>query len=348
MLSVRDLLRRPKGRRHKLLATPEKIDSTLLARVRPKTVLVEEKYEVDQEVSRNPDTTLEDGASGNVKIEVPYDGHHYVTRASLDDVRAWLAHHPDLPTVEGRIGHIVVTGHQDTDLEEVTGQAGRTIALPLLMPFRSAELSSDTALVADCFTFRHEICYKLASARPKVVPVELIIEVTDPGTISGHQIHANGDEVSYSQQPVAFQRYLEVSIEVKVYIAGRKGWNPPNPRVRRMRLAPPRGLSLALSTVEVTDADKPDERRLVHQDTAGTGLEWFDIPTILYAVPKEDSPRVYHTPRMRVQIQQPGELFSARQLVVHAEVETTASSCPGRTSASSTRAATRCAVPGTR
>ena len=75
----------------------------------------------------------------------------------------------------------------------------------------------------------------------------------------------------------------------------------------------------------MTYADEPgseDKPRLVHQDTAGTGLEWFDIPTILDEVPKEDSPRYYHTPRMRVQIQQPGELFSARELVVHAEVET--------------------------
>jgi len=322
MFSIRDLLHRSQGRPHELPATPEKADNTLFARVRPKTVLVEERYEVRQEVSRNPDTTLESGASGTIKIEVPYDGHHHVTRSSLDDVRPWLARHADLASVEGRIGHLVVRGHQDTDLEQVTGQAGRTIALPLTMPFRSAELSSDTALAADRFTFRHEIRYKLAPGRPKVVPVELKIEVTDPGTISGQQIHADGDAVLYSQQPVAFQRYLEVSIEVKVYIAGRKGWNPPNPHVRRIRLAPPRGLSLALSAAEVTDADKPDEGRLVHQDAAGTGLEWFDIPTILYAVPKEDSPRVYHTPRMRVQIQQPGELFSARRLVVHAEVET--------------------------
>ena len=75
--------------------------------------------------------------------------------------------------------------------------------------------------------------------------------MTDPGTISGQQIHANGD-ISYSQQPVAFQRYLELTIQVQVYIAGRKGWNPPKPLVRRIRLSPPAGLSLALSAIQVT------------------------------------------------------------------------------------------------
>ena len=173
MLSVRDLWRRAQGRTHEVPVTPEMFDSTLLARVRPKTVLVEEKYEVRQEVSRNPDTTLESGASGTIKIEVPYDGHHFVTRASLDDARPWLARHPDLSTVEGRIGHLVITGHQDTDLEEVTGQARRTIALPLQMPFRCAELPTDSALVADLFTFRRQIDYKPAPHRPKVIPVDL-------------------------------------------------------------------------------------------------------------------------------------------------------------------------------
>jgi hypothetical protein len=123
---------------------------------------------------------------------------------------------------------------------------------------------------------------------------------------------------------VAFQRYLELNIEVHVYIAGRKGWNPPNPLVRRMRLSPPPGLSLALSAVQVTypsGSESEDEPRLVYQDAAGTGLEWFDIPTTLDGLPKEDSPRYYHTPQMRVRIHQPGELFSARELVVHAEIE---------------------------
>ena len=84
MLSVRNLLGRPQVRPHELPVMPEMAEGTLLARVRPKTVLVEERYAVRQEISRNPDTALEDGASASIKIEVPYDGHHYVTRASLD------------------------------------------------------------------------------------------------------------------------------------------------------------------------------------------------------------------------------------------------------------------------
>jgi hypothetical protein len=324
VLAVRHLFRRLEARAQEL-PVPEESGETLLARVHPKTVLVEEKYSVRQEISRNPDIALEEGASGTIRIEVPYDGHHYVTRTSLDDVRHWFARHPEQPTVNGRIGHVVVTGHQDTDLAEVTGQTGRTVAVPLQMPFRCPELIAETALVTDRFTFRREIGYRPAPNRPQVVPVDLRIEVNDPGTISGQQIHSDGDSVAYSQQPVAFQRYLELDIEVQVYIAGRKGWNPPNPLVRRMRLVPPPGLSLALSAVQVTYRDgseSQDEDRLVQQDATGTGLEWFDIRTTLDAVPKEDSPRYYHTPQMRVRIQQPGELFSARELVVQAEVET--------------------------
>jgi len=294
---------------------------TAFVRARPKTVLVEEKYEVRQEVSRNPDIALESGASGIIKIEVPYDGHHHVTRAALDDARRWSKQHPDPPTeTVGGIGHLVMTGHTDTDLAEVTGQSGRTVALPLLIPIKSAELRSDTALIADRFTLRHEVGYRPAPHRPKVVPVKLEIDVTDPGTISGRQIHSDGNAISSSQQLIAFQRYLELSITVQVYVAGRKNWNPPHhPVVRRMRLVPPAGLSLALSAVEVTYNDEPC---LVQQDVTGTGLQWFDITTTLHRVPKEDSSWYYHTPQMLVRIYQPGELFSAREMVVYAEVET--------------------------
>src|SRR4029079_2536019 len=100
-------------------------------------------------------------------------------------------------------------------LQEVIGQARRTIALPLEMPFRCTELPTDSALVADLFTFPRQIDYKPAPDRPKVIPVDLSVEVTDPGTISGQQIHAN-DDIFYSQQPVAFQRYLELTIHVQV------------------------------------------------------------------------------------------------------------------------------------
>ena len=353
MRSVRNLLRRRRVRSRELPVTPKKAEGTLLARVRPKTVLVEERYAVRQEVSRNPDSALENGASGTIRIEVPYDGHHYVTRAALDDARRWLADHPHPSTVQGRIGHLVVTGHRDTDLENVTGQAGRTVALPLRMPFRSEELPCDTALAADRFTFRQEICYQPAPGRPKVVPVKLDIEVDDPGTISGQQIHADGDDISNWQQPVAFHRYLELDIQVRVYIAGRKGWNPPSPCVRRMRLSPPPGLSLALSAVQVAYRKSPkseDEPRLVHQDAAGTGLEWFDIPTTLVAVPKDDSPRHYHTPRMRVRIHQPGELFSSAPASWSSTARSrpTARSCRARTSVSSMPSASRCAVRATR
>ena len=159
---------------------------------------------------------------------------------------------------------MVVTGHRDTDLEKVIGQVGRTVTLPLRMPFRCEELPPVTALAADRFTFRDEICYQPAPGRPKVVPVKLDIEVNDPGTISGQQIHADGADLANSQQPAAFQRYLELDIQVQVYIAGRKGWNPPDPVVRRMRLSPPPGLSLALSAVRVTyRTDRKVRTRLV-------------------------------------------------------------------------------------
>ena len=66
--SVRDLIRRRQTRANEVPMMPS---GNLMARVRPETVLVEEKYTVRQEISRNPDIALEAGSCGTIKVEVP-------------------------------------------------------------------------------------------------------------------------------------------------------------------------------------------------------------------------------------------------------------------------------------
>jgi hypothetical protein len=320
MLSVRSLLRRQ--------GSPIRVasdDAVLMARARPKTVLIEETYRVRQEVSRNPDVTLEPGASGAIRVEMPYDGHRHVNRTTLADIDHWdkgaAWRDPDAVdggVVEGRIGHLVVSGHKDTTLAEVAGRADRTIAIPLNVPFRTAQMKDERALLADRFIFRHEITYTLAADCPKVIPVQLHIEVIDPGSVTVQEIQPD-IAVAQSEEYMTFRTYLELRIEVQVDMHNRKNWNPPNPIVRRMSLSFPSGLTLALSSVEVTDED--DQRKwLVQQNPEEGGLEWFDVP-LLANWAKEDG-RSYHSPRMIVRIHEPGELFREPELAVRADVET--------------------------
>lgn len=314
--------------------------TTLLARARPESVLVEEKYRVRQEVSRNPDVRLEPGAVGMIEVRVPYDGYEHFTRSALEDFRQWVMRHPDqfgstgagwdeVTVTEAQIGHLVVTDHQDTDLDEVLGQSNRTMAVPLRIPVRSADLRNDDALVADRYTFRRKIQYHPASGRPALVPVQLHVEVTDPGSVSVPQIDPRhqidvGEAVVLSQEYMTFRSYLELNIQVQVDLPGRKGWNPPAPVVRWIRLSLPSGLTLALTSVELAMIDggsDPDGKPpIVQHNPNEAGIEWFDIP--LELVKKADGPTTFMSPRMRVRIHQPGELFSESEVLVRAHIET--------------------------
>lgn len=314
----------------------ESVDAVLMARARPRKVLVEESYTVRQEISRNPDVTLDDGAAGVIRVEMPYDGDRYVTRTTLDDVKHWAARNPrpsgpgrHPETAAGRIGHLIVSRHQDTDLAEITGQSDRTIALPLIAPFGSPGMDDERALLSDRLEFRHEMSYALRGGRPKVIPVQLDVEVVDPGSVTVQEIQPD-DAVAQSEQYMTFSTYLELRIVVQVDMHNRKNWTPPNPVVRRIRLSLPSGLTLALSSVEVSSVavmgdDVIDDERstplLVQQNLEEGCLECFDIPLQLTGPPKEDGRR-YRSPLIRVRINQPGELFRESDLVVGADVET--------------------------
>jgi len=324
MPSVRNVLRR--RRRASDEVTADSTDTVLTVRAVPRKVLVEERYRVRQEVSRNPDIGLEEGASGVVRVELPYDGDRHVTRRTLSDVDHWVERHstrrdgdrPSDDVLEGRIGHLVVSDHQDTDIAAVTGCTGRTIAIPLNAPFRSPELTDERALLGDQFVFRHEIAYAPLAGRPKVIPVQLRIDVIDPGSVTVQEMQPD-DAVAQSDEYMTFRTYLELRIVVQVDMHNRKNWNPPRPVMRRMTLSLPSGLRLALSSVEVTD-ENDVEARLVQQNPVEGCLEWFDVDLLLDSL-KEDG-RSYRSPCMIVRIHQPGELFREPELVVRAEIET--------------------------
>jgi hypothetical protein len=338
VLSLRDLFRH--RRRGVPLPVQDETDAgaALTARVKPKSVLVEEAYRVRQEISRNGDFSVEPDAIGKIELEVPYDGHEHVTRAALDDIQHWAVRNAASPpgavaeqtvgVVEAQIGHLVLSDHQDTDLAAVTGLTSRTMAIPLTVPVRSDDLRSNESLTTDRYTFRQEIRYQVAN-RSRLVPVTLDVEVTDPGSTSVPEINLGLDEaIVMSQEYMTFASYLELRVRVDIALPGRKGWVPRAPVVRRVSLSLPSGLTLALSSVEVELADDgcgasgEGSQPLIQQNPDDAAIEWHDVTTHGAEGQKPDPPFIFHSPLMRVRIHQPGELFREPELVVRARVET--------------------------
>jgi hypothetical protein len=345
VLSFQKIVRRLRRRAIQPAADEPGAAAVMLARAEPASVLAEERYHVRQEISRNSDVAVEPGASGLIEVELPYDGDKYLTRTTLEDIHRWAAHHPlrtpsagtepaGLPLPEAQIGHLLVSDHQSTDLADVTGRAGRTIAVPLKIPVRSVDLPDTDSLVADRYKFREELRYRPSRDKPRLVPVELEVEVTDPGSVSVPQIDPRhqldvGQAIDLSQEYMTFSSYLELKMRVKVTLPERKGVLPPEPVLRRMSLSLPSHRTLALSSVQVTllgNGDDPTDpapggRPIVQQNPADAAIEWFDVPTSLSPHRKEDGPRLFWSPWMRARIHQPGELFSEAELLIQADVE---------------------------
>jgi len=308
---------------HTRFAHPPDDEAAGHVRARPDTVLVEERYRVRQEISRNPDVSLESGAAGKVEISLPYDGHRYFTRDALADLPHRTDHRSERNAPAGigveptrlRIGHLLVADHRGTDLARTTGRSGRTIALPLLIP-SPPEGAEPTA---DRLRFRQEITYHPDPGRPKLVPVQLQVEVNDPGTAKAP---APEEDWAGPGEDMTFRPYLELEIRVWVNLPGRKGWTPPPPVIRRINLSLPSGSGLALSSAEVLIGDQTTEAGTVQLDPDDGGVEWFDVPTVRATAQKVEGVETFVSPQMFLRIHQPGELFSEPELLVRAHVET--------------------------
>jgi hypothetical protein len=202
------------------------------------------------------------------------------------------------------------------------------MAVPLRIPVRTPELRDDEALVSDCHIYRHEIKYRPAPDRPRLVPVQLHVDVIDPGSVFVPEIDIK-NAVIRSQEYMTFRSYLELNVRVQVDFARRKAVDPPAPVVRKMSVSLPSGLTFALSSVDVmemeSDNDQVGEPLKVQYNPDEGAIEWFDIQTETTEKTETDKTEVFrsfHTRRICMRVHQPGELFSETDLVVRAHVET--------------------------
>lgn len=190
-----------------LVLPTESTDPVLFARARPRVVRLEERYRCRQTVA--PNSTLvwdpEDRASGTVEIVTPYDGYEHVTRDAVADVERRLqgggpadaADKDDSPpapadengadengadedVVEALIGHLLLVGHQDTDLADKLGLDGRFGAHGIRVPVRGPDLPDADALLAGRLEHRFAVDYAPLPGTPKLIPMRVDVRMSDP------------------------------------------------------------------------------------------------------------------------------------------------------------------------
>lgn len=335
-----------RGTRSRYRSARASTDSQVFARARPALLRIEEQYDYQQVVSRNPSRGHRGQARGRLTIAMPYDGYEHFTREAAQDVERPLRERPaDSDDVTALIGYLVLVDHRETDLAEVLPLDGRSGAHGLHVPVRSAVLDCPAALVSDQHEYRVAVDYEPSAAVPELVPIELKVELWDPdhsdGPISAAGLQelltGGGNEdvdhaVDAIKQFVGFQPYLRLDLTVQVTLparlngSGRKATAPTRRRrpessqliVRRLGVRLPATTSLAPSSIELK-IDGAETQHFLHDQATGL-LECFDIE-MRPLRSTEDRARDFHSARVELLFRQPGELFARPELELEAEVE---------------------------
>ncbi len=309
--------------------TPTGTEGTeIFARANPESVEIEETFEFVQEISRNRSVGHgPDDPTGRITISLPYDGDECFTRDAVKDVEQHLqrrgSHDGD---IEALIGHLVLANYQDTNLPDpaVLNLTGRFGVVPLRLPVRSPDLGDIQDLVSDRHEYRYEVKYAPAADRPKIIPIQLSVDLEDPDNADLPEIdpESDPDKLDYVAKKimeyVGFRPMLRFRLKVHVTVPSRRGSAPQAPIVRRVSVELPTITSLAPSSLQLKVDEVPTE---VQHNPENRSLEWFDVTTTQVGETGEDEPWSFKSPSMLMTITQPGELFTRPDLVIEVEVE---------------------------
>lgn len=305
------------------------IETEIFARATPESVTIEETFTFVQEISRNRSIDAgPNGPTGCITVSLPYDGDKCFSREAVRDVEQHLKGRSPNGEVQALVGHLILRNYQDTNLSDpaVLNLTGRYGVVPLRLPVRSSILRNIRDLVSDCHEYHYEVNYTPAADRPKLIPINLKVDIEDPDHADldlPEILHKSDDKELDSvakkiMKYVGFQPMLRFRFRVIVTLPARRGLVPHPPKVRRVSVQLPTITSLAPSSLQLKIDGK---LRDIQHNPENRSLEWFDVPTMHAREAGEDEPWVFRSPFMVMTIMQPGELFTLPELVIEVEAE---------------------------
>jgi len=345
-------------RRNPVIPTTS-VDPALFARARPRLVRLEEHYRCRQTVA--PNSTIEwdqaERAAGTVEIVTPYDGDKHLTRDAVADIERRLDQQPGAsgggpdgagpdaapagPT-EAVIGHLVLVGHQDTDLAEKLGLDGRFGAHEIRVPVSGPDVPDRDALADGLLEYRFAVDYAPLPGTPKLIPIRLEVGMTDPDSANRRadllkafrtddktKLAADADAI---KSFVGFKPHLQLTITARLTLP--PGPDDVAPVLRRVGVSLPGALSLSRSSLRLLVGGKDPEE--VQYDAVRNELVWFDVATRDDDRPDDDDEddeesrwpgdrptrrRRRMSETMAVRFEQPGELYAQDKLVVTVDAE---------------------------
>jgi hypothetical protein len=296
------------------------------ARARLASVELTESYSYEQEISRNPAHGMTKDPAGHIELTLPFDGHDHFTRQACADVER-QAHSA---SAEAVVGHLALTNWSKTDLSEVLGLSGNYGTIPIKVPIGGGnqDLRSDSRVCV----IEHDYTPNRDSLEIVPIDVHVTLEDTDGIELAGllAQETSVGDKLvddvaNRITQQVGFRPFLQLNIEVSIYLPKRAGASELRPVVTRVALRWP-----TITSLSVLKLDLPGQRdALFRYNPPDQRIEWFDVPMWLADVPTDEEEDeqlhgdmlAFRSGPMVLRVEQPGELYKQPSLDGEIEVQ---------------------------
>jgi hypothetical protein len=284
-----------------------------LVRAVPASILLEEIYEYEQLVSRNPSGPDERSRHGIIEVVTPFDGYRHFGPMARSDAERALAQEP--PTVDVTIGHLLLSNHRNATFPIEAGLDNQFGSLPLRI--RLLDSNARFSFDSDSQQHRSRIEYQPPLDIPRIPPVDVTVTISDPDNtnLRGHLLRPAdlSDEVADEiSKYIAFEANLLLTIQATLTLprASRKR-SSFTATIKEVALDWPSITSLEPSVLRLTIGG--EQREIQHNPRSRT-LEWLNIPLEPSVDAVAPNLEQFTSPPMRLFIENPGELHEEDRL----------------------------------
>lgn len=304
-------------------------ESTVFARVFPKSIKVTEKYNYRADLTGTfhvEEIPAEaDKPNGAIEILIPYDGEKYFSNQSIGDIKRQNAQLLKQNEALIRFGYLSFAEYDGLHLEDNLGLKLQHHVASLDLPVRDQTLKTMDQLTGHFYAGK--IKYTYQPKLPDIPPIKIRATLSDessltklegvwdllakPQLTSEQEKKVEEAARSLAQQE-GFKRGLVLDLQPILKLpdsVGRANDENP-PKLTRLTLQWPVTVSPNHATLTLIDKQKVEASKTVLYHPEQRVIEWRDVP---FQSPKQQSARtgffLYKVPLMRLALEQPGELY---------------------------------------
>jgi hypothetical protein len=251
--------------------------------------------------------------SGKIEVMVPYDGYHFFSWQSQNDVRKQLGRlRPEQPTT-ALVGHLAVASFGRTNLSEVLALRGNSSTAPLLVPVVGEGVQPDQ-LAGDRQTCKLEATYTIEE--PNAWPLHVAAKVIDESAVlsdtgvfrAGKLRETLASLVSDITRQLNARHELTLQIEITVDLPSNPG--SPHLEITATRLSIAWPTIPSPETVRLTMAGNQAMTSPVRYNPLARRLEWSQVPLQFRQTDTSAGLDTYGTQPMQLRIDQPSDLYA--------------------------------------